>query len=87
MQNDLSEAQAGQLYSKAIKLAHAAINKHSSKLPDSDHVHHLAAAFIAGRHVTPGSAGKAAHVDRAGVDADQDAMLHDNYGGGADGNF
>jgi hypothetical protein len=50
-------------------------------------VHHLAAAFIAGRHVTPGSAGKAAHVDRAGVDADQDAMLHDNYGGGADGNF
>ena len=34
MQNDLTEAQAGQLYSKAIKLAHAAINKHSSKLPD-----------------------------------------------------
>jgi hypothetical protein len=85
-QNDLSEAQAGQLYGKAMKLAHAAINKHSAKLPDGDQVHHLASAFIAGRHVTPGSAGSHG-PDRAGVDSKQDSMLEDNYGGGQGGNY
>jgi hypothetical protein len=84
--NDLSEAQVGQLYSKAMKLAHAGLNKHSSHLPDSGHVHSLACALIAGRHVLPGAAGSRG-PDRAGADADQDSMLEDNYGGGQGGNF
>ena len=87
MQNDLSESRAAQLYGKAMKLAHAAINKHSSKLPDGDHIHHLAAAFIAGRHVTAGSGKTSSHVDRAGADSDQESMLEDNYGGGQGGDF
>jgi hypothetical protein len=79
-----SDAQIAAMHSEATRLAHHALNKHSSKLPDDTAVHGLANALIAGGHVQPGS-GKAPHIDRAGVDADQDEMLHDNYGGGQGG--
>ena len=82
---DITEAQAGQLYSKAMKLSHAALNKHSARLPDDTHVHHLACALIAGRHVQPGAVGSRG-PDRAGADTDQDQMLQDNYEG-AGGNY
>ena len=65
---DLTESQAAQLYSKAMKLSHAAINKHSARLYDA-HVHHLACALIAGRHVQPGAVGSQHGPDRAGADS------------------
>ena len=76
-----SDSQIAAMHSEAIRLAHHALNKHSSSLPDDTVVHGLANALIAGGHVQPGS-GKAPHVDRAGVDADQDNMLEENYGKG-----
>jgi hypothetical protein len=84
---DITEAQAAQLYTKAMKLSHAALNKHSARLPDDTHVHALACSLIAGRHVQPGAVGSQRGPDRAGVDDKQDGMLEDNYGGGQGGNF
>jgi hypothetical protein len=81
-----SDAQIAAMHTEAIRLAHHALNKHSSKLPDDTAVHGLANALIAGGHVQPGS-GKAPHVDRAGVDSEQDGMLEERFGGGNGGNF
>jgi hypothetical protein len=84
---DITEAQAGQLYKKAMALSHAALNKHSAHLPDDTHVHSLACSLIAGRHVQPGTVTGTRGPDRAGADDKQDGMLEDNYGGGQGGNF
>jgi hypothetical protein len=81
-----SDSQIANMHAEAIRLAHHALNKHSSRLPDDAAVHGLANALIAGGHVQPGS-GKGLHIDRAGADSDQDAMLEENYGKGQGGNF
>ena len=75
---DITEAQAGQLYSKAMKLSRVALNKHSADLPDGTHVHALACSLIAARHVQHGTIGSRG-PDHAGVDDKQDRLLEDSY--------